>query len=118
MQLADDLFLGTKGHVVRVRKGDGKEVWRTKLKGSNLVVVVVEPDGIFAYTRGCLWALEPDTGAVRWTNNLPGLGYGHGIIASANQIPVTMAAIAAAQTTMLAEGSGSGSGAAAGATGS
>ena len=48
MQISDDLFLGTKGHVVRVRKRDGKEVWRTKLKGSNLVVVVVEPDGIFA----------------------------------------------------------------------
>ena len=120
MQFSDDLFLGTKGHVVRVRKRDGKEVWRTKLKGSNLVVVVVEPDGIFAYTRGCLWALGSDTGAVRWMNNLPGLGYGHGIIASANQIPVTVAAIAAAQAAMLAAGSGSGSGssAAAGATGS
>ena len=114
MQLEDDLFLGTKGHVVRVRKRDRKEVWRTKLKGSNLVVVMVEPDGIFAYKRGCLWALKPDTEAVRWTNNLPGLGYGHGIIASANQIPVTVAAIAAAQAAMLAAGSG----AAAGATGS
>ena len=106
---------------MRVRKRDGTEVWRTKLKGSNLVVVVVEPDGIFACTRGCLWALEPGTGAVRWTNDLPGLGYGHGIIASANQIPVTVAAIAAAQAAqaaMLAAGSGSGSAAAAGSTGS
>ena len=94
--LVDDLFLGTKGCVVRIHKRDGKEVWRTKLKGQNLVVVVVEPDGIFAYTRGQLWALEPDTGAIRWTNGLPGLGYGHAIIASANQAPVTVAAIQAA----------------------
>ena len=97
MKISDDLFLGAKGHVVRIRKRDGEEVWRTRLKGSHLVVVVVEPDGIFACTRGWLWALEPDTGAIRWTNKLPGLGYGPAMIASANQIPVTMAAIAAAQ---------------------
>ena len=96
MQLADDLFLGTKGCVVRIRKRDGKEVWRTKLKGRDLVVVAIEPDGIFASTRGRLWAIEPDTGAVRWTNELPGLGYGPAMIASANQIPVTVAAIQAA----------------------
>ena len=94
--LVDDLFLGTKGCVVRIHKRDGKEVWRTKLKGQNLVVVVVEPDGIFAYTRGRLLSLEPDTGAIRWVNELPGLGYGHAIIASANQVPVTVAAIQAA----------------------
>ena len=36
------------------------------------------------------------TGAIRWTNDMPGLGYGHCMIASANQIPVTVAAIRAA----------------------
>ena len=87
MQLADDLFLGTRGCVVRIQKRDGQEVWRTKLKGRDLVVVAVEPDGIFAYTRGRLWSLEPDTGAIRWVNELPGLGYGYAIIASANQGP-------------------------------
>ncbi len=96
MQLADDLFLGTRGCVVRIQKRDGQEVWRTKLKGRDLVVVAVEPDGIFAYTRGRLWSLEPDTGAIRWVNELPGLGYGYAIIASANQVPVTVAAIQAA----------------------
>ena len=102
MQFADDLFLGTNGCVVRIRKRDGKEVWRAKLKGRDLVVVAVEPDGIFAYTRGRLWALEPDTGAVRWVNELPGLRYGHAVIASANQVPVTVAAIqAAAQATAI-----------------
>ena len=96
MEFADDLFLGMKGCVVRIRKRDGEEVWRTKLKGRDLVVVAVEPDGIFAYTRGRLWALEPDTGAIRWTNELPGLGYGYAVIASANQIPVAVAAVQAA----------------------
>ena len=96
MEFADDLYLGIKGCVVRIRKRDGEEVWRTRLKGRDLVVVVVEPDGIFASTRGRLWALEPDTGAIRWTNELPGLGYGPAVIASANQIPVAVAAIRAA----------------------
>ena len=105
MQFADDLFLGTKGCVVRIHKCDGKEVWRTKLKGQNLVVVVVEPDGIFAYTRGQLWALDPDTGAIRWTNGLPGLGYGHAIIASANQVPVTVAATQVSAAMTAAAGS-------------
>ena len=96
MEPKDDLFIGTRGHVVRVRKRDGKDLWRTRLKGGNLVVVAVEPDGIFAYPRGRLWALEPDTCAIRWMNHLPGLGYGHAMIASANQVPVAVAAIQAA----------------------
>ena len=100
MGLADDLFVGMKGHVVRIRKRDGNEVWRTRLKGANLVVVVVEPDGLYAYTKGRLWALDADTGEVRWSNNLPGLGYGHGMIATANQVPVATAAIAAAEAAM------------------
>ena len=112
MGLSDDLFLGTKGHVVRVRKRDGEEVWRTRLKGSNLVVAVVEPDGVFAYTRGRLWALDADTGEIRWTNNLRGLGYGHGMIASANQVPVATAAIAATEAAMHGAAAASGGAAA------
>ena len=93
MEYADDLFLGMKGCVVRIRKRGGEAVWRTRLEGRDLVVVAVEPDGIFACTRGRLWALEPDTGAIRWTNELPGLGYGYAVIVSANQVPVAVAAI-------------------------
>lgn len=103
MEFADDLFLGTRGCVVRIRKCDGKELWRAKLKGRDLVVVAVEPDGIFACTRGRLWSLEPETGAIRWVNELPGLGYGPAVITSANQVPVTVAAIqAAAQAAAVA----------------
>ena len=106
MELADDLYLGTKGCVVHIRKRDGEEVWRTRLKGRDLVVVAVEPDGIFASTRGRLWAVEPDTGAIRWTNELPGLGYGPTIIASVNQIPVSVAAIRTAVQALAVAGSG------------
>ena len=56
---------------------------------------------------GCLqlWALDPDTGAIRWTNGLPGLGYGHAIIASANQVPVTVAATQVSAAMTAAAGS-------------
>ena len=47
-----------------------------RFKGRDLVVVAVEPDGVFACTRGRLWSLDLGTGAVRWVNELPGLGYG------------------------------------------
>ena len=96
MQLADDLCLGTKGCVVRIRKRDGKEVWRTKLKGRDLVVVAVEPDGIFAYTRGRLWAPEPDKGGGPVDERTARSRLRPRMIASANQIPVTVAAIQAA----------------------
>ena len=108
MGLSDDLFLGTKGHVVRIRKRDGEEVWRARLKGSDLVVVVVEPDGLYACTRGRLWALDADTGEIRWTNNLRGFGYGHGMIASANQVPVATAAIAATEAAVHGAAAASG----------
>ena len=93
MLVDDSLYLGIRGHVVRVRKRDGEELWRTKLKASSYVNVVVEPDGVYAYTNGILYALDALNGTIRWQNDLPRLGYSHAIIASANQMPVTIAAI-------------------------
>ena len=91
------LYLGIKGHVVCIRKKDGKELWRTPLKGSGFTNVAVEPDGVFAYTRGRLYALDPDSGTIRWSNDLPRLGFDACTIGSANQTPVALAAIKAAQ---------------------
>ena len=89
----DHLYLGIRGHVVCIRKHDGQEQWRTKLKGSDLTCVVVEPDAIYAATRGHLYALDARTGDIRWVNELPRLGFGTPIIASANQQSVAVAAI-------------------------
>lgn len=89
----DSLYVGIRGHVVRVRKRDGVEIWRTKLKGGSYVNVVLEPDGVFAYTQGVLYALDTLSGEIRWQNGLPKLGYSHAIIGSANQTPVTVAAV-------------------------
>ena len=110
----DYLYLGISGHVVCIRKSDGEELWRTLLytlrksfftkkskRSYNLhahVNVVVEPDGIYAYTLGTLYALEPNTGAISWCNELPEIkDSDFCTIGSANQTPVAIAAIKAAQ---------------------
>ena len=90
------LYIGIKGHVACIRKEDGEERWRTPLAGSGFTNVVVEPDGLFASTRGVLYALDPDSGDIRWKNELPRLGFDVCTIASANQTPVSVAAIKAA----------------------
>ena len=101
------LYLGIKGHVVCLRKEDGKELWRTSLKGRGFTNVVVEPDGVFAYSRGILYALNADSGSVLWQNELPGLGFDACTIGSANQTPVAIAAIKAAQEQAAAASSAS-----------
>ena len=103
----DSLYVGIRGHVVRVRKRDGEELWRTKLKGGSYVNVVVEPEGLFAYTQGVLYALDALSGAIRWQNGLRKLGYSHAIVASANQTPVAVAAIAQAAAQAANAGDGS-----------
>lgn len=101
------LYLGIKGHVVCIRKEDGEELWRSHLEGRGFTNVVVEPDGLFAYTRGVLYALDPASGNVRWSNDLPRLGYDVCTIGSANQTPVALAAIKAAQAQAAAASSAS-----------
>ena len=101
------LYLGIKGHVVCIRKEDGKEQWRTPLKGRGFTNVVVEPDGVFAYTRGRLYALDAGSGTIRWSNDLPRLGFDACTIGSANQTPVALAAIKAAQAQAAAASSAS-----------
>ena len=101
------LYLGIKGHVVCIRKEDGKELWRTPLKGRGFTNVVVEPDGVFAYTRGRLYALDADSGDILWSNDLPRLGFDACTIGSANQTPVALAAIKAAQAQAAAASSAS-----------
>ena len=103
----DRLYLGMKGHVACLSK-EGEELWRTRLKGSGFVNVVVEPDGIFAYTRGSLYALDAATGRIRWTNDLPKLGFDTCVIASANQTTVAAHAIRAAQAAAAANSGGAG----------
>lgn len=80
----DDLFVAIKNSVVRIRKTDGTEVWRTTLprRASQLVTLAVEPDAVYASAGGELYRLDPNTGTVLWTNELPKLGRGTVLIAA------------------------------------
>ena len=78
------IYLGAKGAVVALDRHDGNEIWRTQLKGSGFVLVVLDADLVLAHTRGLLYALDPKTGSIVWENGLEGLGFGYATITSEN----------------------------------
>lgn len=77
-------YLGAKGSVVAINRADGIELWRTPLKGSGFVMVVLDGDVLLAHTRGEIYGVQPETGQILWKNGLEGLGYGHATLASPN----------------------------------
>lgn len=74
------LLLGLKRTVSALSRSDGMVLWSTKLPtgmgGQDFVTLLSAGDLIFAYCGGHLHALDMQTGAIRWSNELPGLGYG------------------------------------------
>ena len=115
----DRLFLGLNGTVLALRASDGRELWRHKLaSGSwgNAYTSVTLLDGqLYATHCGDLHALDPETGALRWKNPLPGLGTGFLSLAGASpsaadaDVSAQMAAQAAATAAVLAATSASSS---------
>jgi outer membrane protein assembly factor BamB len=77
------LFIGIAGCALALDRATGQEIWRTKLKGSELVNVALEDGALYAAARGELYCLDPATGNIRWKNPLTGLGWGLMAIASA-----------------------------------
>lgn len=96
------LIIGISGHVVSIDPTTGSELWRTKLKGSDIVTTIVQDDRIYAGTKGELFCVDPSSGTVLWRNNLKGLGLGlvafgnDQDIAAADRIIVQRRAAAAA----------------------
>ena len=80
----NQIYLGAKGAVVALDRRDGHEIWRTQLKGSGFVLVLLDADLVLAHSRGLLYALDPQTGSIVWENGLEGLGYGYATITSEN----------------------------------
>ena len=69
---------------MRIDRETGRTMWETHLAGGQFVNLQVNDGGLFASTRGELWCLDPDSGAVRWRNGLPGMGWGIVTIAGDN----------------------------------
>jgi hypothetical protein len=70
------VLAGIKGHVIALDRATGKEVWRTRLKGTDFVNLATDGTFIFAGNGGEVFCLDPGTGAVLWRNSMKGLGFG------------------------------------------
>jgi outer membrane protein assembly factor BamB len=97
---ADRLFIGLGGHVVAIDPATGSEVWRAKLKGSEVVTVCLAGTHVYGATRGELFCLDRATGHVLWHNRLKGLGTG--IVAFARSGEEVAAAARAAEAAAAA----------------
>jgi outer membrane protein assembly factor BamB len=85
-----NLFIGIKGTVLAIDRATGAKVWESPLKGGDFVNVVLDGGQLYAATRGELYCLDPDTGEIRWRNELSGMGWGLITIAQAGADPTAM----------------------------
>jgi outer membrane protein assembly factor BamB len=76
MAQTNRVFVGIQGAALALDRATGEQLWRTELKGSDFVTVVVSDGDLFAASRGRLYRLDPTSGDVMWINELRGLGYG------------------------------------------
>jgi outer membrane protein assembly factor BamB len=74
--MASPLYVGIKGTVLALDRATGAEIWRTHLKGSEFVNVVLSDGDLLAATGGELFLIDIATGQIRWHNRLKGLGFG------------------------------------------
>ena len=82
MKTAQLVFIGIKGSVVALNRGTGQQVWATRLKGSDLVNVVLQDGAVLASCYGEIFCLDPLTGIMMWHNPLKGYGVGLATIAT------------------------------------
>ena len=96
--IADDyLFVGTRGHVVALRKSDGEVLWKVSLPktGYEVVTIIVEDGALLCASRGRAFALDPADGRILWENTLKGLGHGLVALATTQHATDQVAALAA-----------------------
>ena len=101
---AEFLYVGIRGRVVALRKGDGSIAWTTKLaRGASFAPIVQDGARLFAGSSGEISCLDCETGKLLWHNPLKGFGMGYLAIAgggfptsAASAEQAAMAAAAAA----------------------
>ncbi len=82
MKTPEFIFVGIKGSVVALDRTTGRQVWATRLKGSDFVNVVFQNGMLLASCWGEVFCLDPLTGAGLWHNPLRGFGTGLATIAT------------------------------------
>jgi outer membrane protein assembly factor BamB len=86
------VYAAIKGTVFGLDRATGAEVWRTPLKGSDFVNLVLDGDDLFATARGEIFCLDPDSGRIRWNNPMTGYGGGLMTIATSDGNPIAAVA--------------------------
>ena len=79
------VFVGIKNTVVALDDPSGVELWRTKLRSSDHVMVFWDSEALFAAAGGEIWRLDPKQGDVLWHNEMKGMGRGMVSIASSRR---------------------------------
>ena len=70
------VYVGIKGSVVALSRATGDILWTAPLTGADFVSLMKDDDIVLAATRGEIFCLDAETGALRWRNKLPGMGFG------------------------------------------
>ena len=70
------VFVGIKNTVLALDDKTGTEIWRTKLRTSDHVIVFWDGEALLAAAGGEVWKLDPAQGHVMWHSELKGLGRG------------------------------------------
>ena len=92
--MAQPVFIGINGNVIRLDGSTGDGVWLAELKGSGFVNILLDGDRVIATTGGEVFCLDAASGKRIWHNELSGQGFGLAAIATAS---------AAASSATLAE---------------
>lgn len=75
----DVIFMGLNSRVVALNKGNGQILWDTKLGGvlgDGFISINSDGQHVFAFCKGQIYCLDASSGAIVWTNELKGYGYG------------------------------------------
>jgi outer membrane protein assembly factor BamB len=78
------IFIGIHGDVIALDRTTGQQLWKTELKGSDFVNLMLDNDHVIAATKGEIFCLDAATGELIWRNELPGEGRGLVTIATAS----------------------------------
>ncbi|MBM3988173.1 MAG: hypothetical protein FJ294_09485 [Planctomycetes bacterium] len=78
------VFVGLHGHATALLKSTGERRWTTSLPGTGYgIFTLLHEDGaLFAASGGRLFALEPKSGVILWSNELAGPGNGDACLAT------------------------------------
>ena len=79
------VFVGIKNAVVALDDRTGMEIWQTKLRSSDHVIVLWDGEALFAACGGEVWRLDPRNGNVIWHNAFKGMGRGIVSLASSRR---------------------------------